>query len=1146
MLAKLQKVSSHSLFVPVICLTLAVILILFAGPYIAIAGQVPLAGWLTRLLLCSALIAAYVLYKYIQHLKSLQQQDQLVAEIAAADDGASQAIDAEASALRDKFKYAFEALKHTKGGPASLTQIPWYMIIGSPGAGKTTLLSNSGLSFPLADKLGNKALLGVGGTKNCDWWITQDAVLLDTAGRYASQDSFQKVDESGWMNFLALIKRFRKKPISGLLVSISMTDVINLNEYELSQQIAQIKQRIAEVNDYFNTRFPVYVIVTKADMLAGFSQFFDTFSHKEREQPFGFTFDAATSASDYVSHDFAQQFAALYKAIVRRQWSRLSIERDTGRKNLLYAFGEQLSSLKLPLGNIIRQLSSTDEGMSTGIVRGLYFTSGTQSGAPIDRMQARISQVFGMQASQKPMWNNDQRSYFIKDLLQQVVFAEADRFGTLAGYERRKKRLKQCSLAFFAVASLLVCASLFSSFNNNVQYLAQANAAVTQWQQQFNSLNIQPGNSESLHRQLPALNDFLTKINGLQDVQQRHFSGLGLNQANAVTRSLNASYQRLLKTVLVPYIQQQLEGQLNAGNTPLVQYQALKSYLMLADDGNLRKNRYIKQFLAQNLNNDKRFSAAEYSQLLAHMQSMVDSGMSFDAVNDNLITQARRILRAQPLGEIYYRELKDRLSSNPASYLSMAQLAGSDWRNTFTTTLDEIQTIPAMFTPAQFDNIIDKGISQHLDSLADEAWVLGTENVIDLNATSKQLRNLYLQDYANSWRKLLDSVSVRSTGDAATLTSQLQQIGQSDSALFVLLNSAAKATELVSTPADSGLAFTQANEQVNSARQLLDGLNDEKRFVTSRFSKLHEAMAAQRQAALQQQLERLVQDILVSINFQLQNNPTNAKPVSLNALQGFGYSQISPLNRWVEELVRNINRSQNLLQKQQWNALWQNQILPACNNIVTQKYPFQRSSQIDASINDLSQLFAANGTVFGFFQQHFAALVNTQTSPWQWRGNSQSEYQFDAQVLPFFESAMRMQQALFKPNGTEAHARFTLTPVYLDPRLARLRISIYGSTINYQFGRPTPTAISWPPASESASNITFVRRDGSEMAASQQGLFSLARMIDAGQVERSSATKVTVTFSQNDYKAIYEVSGAGQTDPLVFNQLSSFQCLKGL
>ena len=220
-----------------------------------------------------------------------------------------------------------------------------------------------------------------------------------------------------------------------------------------------------------------------------------------------------------------------------------------------------------------------------------------------------------------------------------------------------------------------------------MQYLAQANAAVTEWQQQFNSLNIQPGNSESLHMQLPALNDFLTKINGLQDVQQRHFSGLGLNQANAVTRSLNASYQRLLKTVLVPYIQQQLEGLLNASNAPLVQYQALKSYLMLADDGNLRKNRYIKQFLAQNLNNDKRFSAAEYSQLLAHMQSMVDSGMSFDAVNDNLITQARRILRAQPLGEIYYRELKDRLSSTPASYLSMAQLAGSDWRNTFTTTL---------------------------------------------------------------------------------------------------------------------------------------------------------------------------------------------------------------------------------------------------------------------------------------------------------------------------------------------------------------------------------------------------------------------------------------------------------------------------
>jgi hypothetical protein len=33
--------------------------------------------------------------------------------------------------------------------------------------------------------LGKNAIRGVGGTRNCDWWFTDSAVLIDTAGRYA-------------------------------------------------------------------------------------------------------------------------------------------------------------------------------------------------------------------------------------------------------------------------------------------------------------------------------------------------------------------------------------------------------------------------------------------------------------------------------------------------------------------------------------------------------------------------------------------------------------------------------------------------------------------------------------------------------------------------------------------------------------------------------------------------------------------------------------------------------------------------------------------------------------------------------------------------------------------------------------------------
>ena len=43
---------------------------------------------------------------------------------------------------------------------------------------------------------GEDAIRGVGGTRNCDWWFTDEAVLIDTAGRYTTQDSDRENDRA--------------------------------------------------------------------------------------------------------------------------------------------------------------------------------------------------------------------------------------------------------------------------------------------------------------------------------------------------------------------------------------------------------------------------------------------------------------------------------------------------------------------------------------------------------------------------------------------------------------------------------------------------------------------------------------------------------------------------------------------------------------------------------------------------------------------------------------------------------------------------------------------------------------------------------------------------------------------------------------
>src|SRR5262245_66634091 len=84
---------------------------------------------------------------------------------------------AEAVKLRERFEQAVATLKQQQRSGSTLYDLPWYVFIGAPGSGKTTALLNSGLRFPLDQRVGKGAVRGVGGTRNCDWWFTDEAVF---------------------------------------------------------------------------------------------------------------------------------------------------------------------------------------------------------------------------------------------------------------------------------------------------------------------------------------------------------------------------------------------------------------------------------------------------------------------------------------------------------------------------------------------------------------------------------------------------------------------------------------------------------------------------------------------------------------------------------------------------------------------------------------------------------------------------------------------------------------------------------------------------------------------------------------------------------------------------------------------------------
>jgi len=84
---------------------------------------------------------------------------------------------AKLAALQEKFQ---EGLDKFQAAGKDLYTLPWYVLVGESGSGKTQLMVHCKVGSPEGFQ---DELAGAGGTLNMNWWFTNHAIILDTAGR---------------------------------------------------------------------------------------------------------------------------------------------------------------------------------------------------------------------------------------------------------------------------------------------------------------------------------------------------------------------------------------------------------------------------------------------------------------------------------------------------------------------------------------------------------------------------------------------------------------------------------------------------------------------------------------------------------------------------------------------------------------------------------------------------------------------------------------------------------------------------------------------------------------------------------------------------------------------------------------------------
>ncbi|MEO0035140.1 MAG: hypothetical protein RLZZ501_1163, partial [Pseudomonadota bacterium] len=499
----------------------------------------------------------------------------------------SGAANEEVEALRARMKRALAILQRARPIRGYLYEQPWYVIIGPPGSGKTTALANSGLRFPLADQLGEGEVRGIGGTRLCDWTFTEQAVLIDTAGRYTTQDSAPATDRAGWEGFLDLLRRTRsRQPLNGVIVAIAIDEIATTDQAGRATHAKAIRARIRELNHKLGIRLPVYLIFTKLDLIGGFTEFFDDLDRDGRAQVWGVTFPPGEDP-----HGPADGFPAAFNALVTRLGARLNdrlqAERNLERRTRLIGFPAEMASLAAPLADFVTEAFSGTRLDPAPRLRGVYFASATQQGHPIDRVCASLAHGFGLDRRGLPQAPGQSgRSYFLQRLLAGVIFGEAMLVSLAPAAARRRRLARIAALAGCAALVIAACTSLALTATRSDRQIQQVGEALDAYAAAYRglaetqSLDRVPLGGSDLMQILPVLD----RARAVVEAAETDPAGLGLSQRPMLVQSAQRLYGRALNDLLRPRLVSLLEARLrsHAGDTDYV-YRATGPYKMLCN-----------------------------------------------------------------------------------------------------------------------------------------------------------------------------------------------------------------------------------------------------------------------------------------------------------------------------------------------------------------------------------------------------------------------------------------------------------------------------------------------------------------------------------------------------------------------------------
>jgi type VI secretion system protein ImpL len=1012
-----------------------------------------------------------------------------------------------------------------------LRKLPWYIIFGTASSGKTSFLANAGLDFSPTETLGPDPLQMGGEQQGYHWRFSKEAVILDIAVNQSeippltNEQRSQlgvKAHDPFWAGILKLIKRYRRyKPLNGIIVTFNLPELLLQSEQVTQLQQHTLNSVLQTLHQQLKIQTPVYVVLSKCDLIAGFLEFFDDLSKEERDQVWGVTLPLQPFASKQQLIDyFSTEFDKLIQILNTRLLRRLESERDTRKRELISYFPQQMHLCKQVLVDFVAQNGNE-------YLRGIYFVSNLQGGRSYDFLLSTLAAKYRLSAPPVHQQAPQERSFFVKRLFHDIILPEAGRVGQSPHLQRLKAVSYQ--LTWLTAISALAFGSvgLSVSYARNKENIELIQRYLPDYQQAVSQLS--PAN-KNLTEPLPLLNT----LKGINDIyansDQKWLLNFEFYQPLKISGAIEEVWRQTLATEFMPRLALYLANLLAQNpNNPELLYQTLKAYLVFSPATNTDPN-WLKPPVAATIGNALPNQPDIQEQIKDYLDQALQYPVDSIPLNEQLIEQTRERLRQVPPVDFVYYEMK-----REQQLFSLEDKLGPAFNNIFTYRDNNIKGIPDIYTLQGYKNLRGEKSKSLIKDTATIYWIIGLNDKNNTDVLTSQMTpelwTRYNTDYIAYWNNYLSNIQITKFNNLnqaiQTLNVLLRKYSPLQNTLYVI---AENTLPLRSKTLNVSQQFADLNRVTGLPGKPSVSYNNLQKNLTA----LRDYLVAVNNAPNSAQIE--LQDASAILQNKVPINP-------ITLLKSQAYQLPAPLGQWVDDIA---NNSLGLLLQgahQAINTAWQNTVVPTYQNNIQDRFPFNSQTDAFVNLNSFGNFFGNGGVLPQFIQTYLAPFIDISHGSWRLYQVGGYSLGLSANTVAQLEKSALIRTMYFQNGDKNPVMQFSIQPRILDSQSSSVYIQLADQNLTYRHGPQQSLSWHWPSANDAQQvNISFSDFQGQNFSRTLEGPWAWFKLLSTSQALQATGTPghYIWTINLNQHQASFDLWSANNLPIFTLTTLQSF------